>query len=426
MSNVLVPLLQTASLLVVSSWLMGFIFDRTKPGAVRDAAVGLFFGLFALAAMMAATHLGAFVIDGRSPFLIAAGLFGGPVGAALAVPLTLAMRLSVGGPAVVVGCAAIVGAAALGVVVRLAYDRWGRSLNRSAVLSAATASPLLLLVFLLPQAQALGGLGSPIVVPLLGWLPFATLLVGFTTVNELVRSDAERAKAEAERFQRSTEHVAREMFETQLKHHWHLNARYGVHYAYMLVAVDDGPAMRAAMRPEAWKALRERIAKIIGDTVRESDICCATDFDRFAVLMPHTSFAGVISVAERIQTQVAQTVGRTPAGEITVSVGIAGVGEGQEVRDIEAAAEGALYLATARDKRNGLGTAAPAKGADEPMRSFPGGLMSEEGPLPPNVHPIGGNITCMKNDNNASLAAMAGYIEETVEDDHPLLKERAA
>jgi GGDEF domain-containing protein len=150
----------------------------------------------------------------------------------------------------------------------------------------------------------------------------------------------------------------------QLLHYWSLHERHGVDYAYLVVSIDDGAALRKRLGSARWDRLVERAGTAVRRSVRASDTCAAVDFDRFGVLLPHTTLAPALTVAERVRASLAK-VG------VSVSVGAADAASTGGVTDVRAASEAALYAALAKTPRGAIGPPAHALPPAKP-RFFPG------------------------------------------------------
>ncbi|WP_420392408.1 GGDEF domain-containing protein [Acuticoccus sp.] len=373
-------LLLSASLLVAFAFVLGIVFDVLANHHARQAAVGAVCAAFLALVMAMPTYADGFVIDGRGVLIVVGSLFGGPVGTAVMLPVPLIMRAAEGGPAVLMGTSGIVLCALVGLSVHLLWRRANAPIARRAVLAAAVASPLCLLGFLAP---ALGEVRNRqnVVVPLLIWLPFGTLLCGFAVSNEAVRSSANRRNQALRVFEDLTGTVPHIVFQNQLEHHWRMHERYGHEYAYLLVAIDDAAAVRKSIGEAAWERLRAEVATHISRATRECDLCTAIDFDRFGVLLPHASLPFALPVARRVQEAVHGACGTAEAGGITVSIGCAEVDGTLGPHDVEAAAEGELFLAMTRDAHGVIG---PWLDFSGPSRTFPGALpVLDEGTAAP-------------------------------------------
>jgi diguanylate cyclase (GGDEF)-like protein len=134
--------------------------------------------------------------------------------------------------------------------------------------------------------------------------------------------------------------------------------------AMLLVDIDDFKALNDRLGHAAGDAVLVRIARILNESVRESDVLARYGGEEFVVLATGTDLAGALFLAEKVRTAVAESAfGVDPAGEpmrVTVSVGVAGfTGDRRGFFD---AADRALYRAKAAGKNCVL-----ASGSDRPV-----------------------------------------------------------
>ena len=375
MQVVIGQLVHSAVYFVACSFIMGAVFDRFDRGLWRDGIIGFVGGLTAFIVMSMPAVFNGYVIDGRTPILVVTSFFSGPFGAAVAVAMPLALRIELGGPAVLLGVGAIVAAAILGAGLRALHDRRAWTVTRRSVLVLAALSPLVLVTMLLPQPRQVEPMAVlHIVLPLLVWLPLGSAMFGILLVNELARSDAKRERAERMAFLTRTEHVGPEVFENQLHQLWQLHNRYGTPFVYLLVAIDDGVALARTTSRRNWTAIQARVGRCIKMSVRDCDICAPIGADRFSVLLPHTGRAGVAPVAARIQAAIGKSI-RFEGEPITVSIGIASVDESSGPSDLAILAESALVRANAAKPREAIGPSPLAlQATDAVVRSFPGAV----------------------------------------------------
>ncbi|MEM8852673.1 MAG: LytS/YhcK type 5TM receptor domain-containing protein [Pseudomonadota bacterium] len=381
MWSVLPHLLQSVGFLVVAAFVLGVVFDKVSPGPLRQAVFGALCGVFAALTMAMNVAIEGFVVDARTPLLVAAGMFGGPIGALLALPIPLGLRLHLGGPAALAGAVAVVSALSIGVAARVFVFSRGWPLDRRAVVIASLAAPLCLLALLAPGTPIPQDVVTLIILPFMVWLPFSTAILGLSCMNELTRSDASRREREAQRFRRRTQHLPQGVFDSQLDQLQRLNARYGTRYAMMVVAIDNADGLMKRLTRKRWMQLRTDIARIVRDSVRDCDVCTARGPDRFAVLLPHTTTRATLPAAERIRSATV-ALGEHDWHEAsgpTVSIGVADVEDAFSADAVEVAAEGALYLARDRTPTGALGL--PSGLNDDPtlVRSFPGAIASSHG-----------------------------------------------
>ena len=115
--TIFIDLISNVALLLALSILYSFLTRIWKRGEITGQIFGgLLFGGVAVAGMILPFHYGPGVIfDGRSIAVSMAGLFGGPVTAAIATLIAGAYRLGLGGTGALTGFAVIFTSAALGV-----------------------------------------------------------------------------------------------------------------------------------------------------------------------------------------------------------------------------------------------------------------------------------------------------------------------
>lgn len=112
------PLLHNFALLIALSLLHGLLARTLGPrGLTRALLAGCLFGASCLLTMTTPMHwVPGVVFDGRSILLGIAGLFGGPLAAAVAALAALLFRLHMGGSGTAMGVMVILSASALGVL----------------------------------------------------------------------------------------------------------------------------------------------------------------------------------------------------------------------------------------------------------------------------------------------------------------------
>ena len=122
--------------------------------------------------------------------------------------------------------------------------------------------------------------------------------------------------------------------------------------AMLLIDIDDFKALNDGLGHAAGDAVLERIARILNESVRESDVLARYGGEEFVVLATGTDLDQAIYVAEKVRTTVAEsTFGIDAAGQpmrITVSIGVAAF-DGDR-RSFFDNADRALYRAKAAGK----------------------------------------------------------------------------
>ncbi|MCL4685145.1 diguanylate cyclase [Myxococcota bacterium] len=122
--------------------------------------------------------------------------------------------------------------------------------------------------------------------------------------------------------------------------------------AMLLIDIDDFKALNDSLGHAAGDAVLERIARILNESVRESDVLARYGGEEFVVLATGTPLEDAIYVAEKIRTTVAESSFGTSASgapmRITVSIGVAAFGGDR--RSFFDDADRALYRAKAAGK----------------------------------------------------------------------------
>jgi diguanylate cyclase (GGDEF)-like protein len=143
---------------------------------------------------------------------------------------------------------------------------------------------------------------------------------------------------------------------------WRRAMRSQIPIALLMIDADNFKAYNDQFGHQAGDAALAAIAHCIqSNTRRASDISARYGGEEFSVLLPDTSLAGAITIAERIRASVlslrADQQGR-PDSTPTVSIGAASLvpRQGLEPRDVIKAADAALYQA----KNNGRNRTEPA------------------------------------------------------------------
>jgi len=158
----------------------------------------------------------------------------------------------------------------------------------------------------------------------------------------------------------------RRRFRAELDQHVSFTARYGGRGAVMVIDIDGLKEVNDRYGHQAGDTLIRRVAEILRERVRATDLVARLSGDEFAVLMPQTDTAGAMQLGEDLRTQVAEgTPLNSEAGEATISVGITMFG-GQSGGGAEAvlvAADQAMYQAKAEGRNRIMLFHAPEESA---------------------------------------------------------------
>jgi diguanylate cyclase (GGDEF)-like protein len=107
-----------------------------------------------------------------------------------------------------------------------------------------------------------------------------------------------------------------------------------------------------------FKNINDEFGHMVGDDVlrafaqrlreflRSGDFCARFGGEEFVVVLPETSLVEALEVAERTRKGVAQyPLLNTPKVQVTVSIGVATMSQGQSISELLATADAAVYLA---------------------------------------------------------------------------------
>jgi diguanylate cyclase (GGDEF)-like protein len=170
----------------------------------------------------------------------------------------------------------------------------------------------------------------------------------------VVRGALERAEKTEAELRHLADHdsltglLNRRRFRAELDQYVSFAARYGGRGAVMVIDIDGLKEVNDRLGHQAGDTLIRRVAEILRERVRATDIVARLSGDEFAVLMPQSDTAGALQLGEDLRAQVAE--GMPLNSEIdaaSISVGITMFG-GQNAAGSEAvlvAADQAMYQA---------------------------------------------------------------------------------
>jgi len=140
----------------------------------------------------------------------------------------------------------------------------------------------------------------------------------------------------------------RRRFRGELDQYVSFTARYGGRGAVMVIDIDNLKEVNDKLGHQTGDRLIRRIAGILRERVRTTDLVARLSGDEFAVLMPQTDTDGALQLGEDLRSQVAEGFpSDSEIGAATISVGIA-MFEGRRSSGSETvlvAADQALYRA---------------------------------------------------------------------------------
>jgi diguanylate cyclase (GGDEF)-like protein len=165
----------------------------------------------------------------------------------------------------------------------------------------------------------------------------------------------------------------RRSFRNQLGSALAYAARYGGSVAVLVIDLDGMKALNdEAGHPEGDQAL-QRIADILARSLRQADQAARLGGDEFALVMPGTTAAAAVHVAERVRERI-ETLILRGGHQLTASIGIAAHqsagGEAPTARELFARADAAMYEAKRRGK-NCVCIAAEPGDSHPPARTRP-------------------------------------------------------
>jgi diguanylate cyclase (GGDEF)-like protein len=159
----------------------------------------------------------------------------------------------------------------------------------------------------------------------------------------------------------------RRRFRSELDQYVSFSARYGGQGAVMIIDIDGLKGVNDSHGHHAGDQLIRRVAGIMRERVRTTDIVARLSGDEFAVLMPQTDTTGALHLGEDLRAQVAESVAPDPEVVATISVGITMFGgeRGIGAEAVLLAADQAMY----RAKEDGRNQIALFQDPDEPKRN---------------------------------------------------------
>ncbi len=120
--------------------------------------------------------------------------------------------------------------------------------------------------------------------------------------------------------------------------------------ALMMLDIDDFKRVNDVCGHAEGDTVLQRLAEILGSTVRSSDTLCRVGGEEFAIVLPSCTSDDALGLASRLRTALAESPVDW-AGEITVSIGVAfSPDHAMNARELIACAEGAMMTAKAQGK----------------------------------------------------------------------------
>jgi diguanylate cyclase (GGDEF)-like protein/PAS domain S-box-containing protein len=142
--------------------------------------------------------------------------------------------------------------------------------------------------------------------------------------------------------------INRRRFRSELEQLVSLNQRYGGLGAVLVIDIDDFKHVNDALGHHAGDMVIRRVADVLRERVRTTDIVARLSGDEFAILMPHVDEAGAVQLAEDLRSAIAERAGVDGQSRpVTASIGISiyGRDRGLGAETVLVAADMAMYRA---------------------------------------------------------------------------------
>ncbi len=159
----------------------------------------------------------------------------------------------------------------------------------------------------------------------------------------------------------------RRCFRAKLDRYVSFSARYGGQGAVMIIDIDGLKEVNDRLGHQPGDNLIRRVAEVLRERVRTTDIVARLSGDEFAVLMPQSDTGGALQLGEDLRAEVAEGFpADSELGEATISVGITMFGGKRDVGSeaVLVAADQAMY----RAKEEGRNRIALFHGPEDPQR----------------------------------------------------------
>ena len=139
----------------------------------------------------------------------------------------------------------------------------------------------------------------------------------------------------------------RRAFEERLASEFATCKRHGGVLSILMLDIDNFKKINDQYGHETGDQVICRVAKVLKDGARGSDMVCRYGGEEFAVLLPRTPREGAAMIAERLRAAVGAKWDGTP---VTVSIGIGNLSENCDSATVVRHADEALYAAKAAGK----------------------------------------------------------------------------
>lgn len=130
--------------------------------------------------------------------------------------------------------------------------------------------------------------------------------------------------------------------------------RYNSAFAVILIDIDDFKKINDTFGHNAGDKVLVQFSSILTQTIRESDIAGRWGGEEFLITCPETTIDGALSLAEKLRLNIEKNIFED-AGNITASLGVAGIKHSDNVKSLVHRADKSLYLAKKAGKNKVMG-----------------------------------------------------------------------
>jgi len=121
--------------------------------------------------------------------------------------------------------------------------------------------------------------------------------------------------------------------------------RYQTSLSIAFLDIDHFKTINDLYGHDVGDAVLRDITKVIGDSLRDTDIFCRIGGEEFVVIMPQTNLRNAREIAERIRVSVERIASDHVPKTVTVSIGVAELLENMSANQLYKVADRALYQA---------------------------------------------------------------------------------
>ncbi len=337
---------QVAIIVYAYSWVIRTI----ERGVLKSVAIGLLFGLGGILSMGDPIQwMPGIFQDGRSILLVLTPIYGGAVGTVVAVIMMAVFRFLVGGIGAVGGVAGILIVATVGYFLTLVPRQWtGIGWKRSALFGLATTTSLVVLIFLpwpVAKELLLSATLPVTIVNILGVMLLSDLLE-----RERYRIGIQRALENEASLDPLTKLPNRRVLQREGDRCSKEAGTRRIPFSIIMLDIDHFKKINDSWGHSFGDTVLARVADVIRQTVRKTDIAARYGGEEIVVLLPNTDMRAAGNLAEKIRNDIETTVlmFEQETIHVTVSMGIACSHEpSADFKHVLEAADKALYRAKA-------------------------------------------------------------------------------